>query len=418
MGLFIKDGRRPQVALIIVKFINNQAIFSYRMNVKTLKEFDFNNKRVLVRFDYNVPMENGIVQNDKRIKASLPTINYLLEKKAKIIIMTSAGRPKGKVVEELRTTDIAKKLSLLLGKEVKKANDCIGSEVEQSVAELNPGDILLLENLRFHPEEEKNDEEFAKSLAKLGDIYVNDAFANSHREHASMHAITKFLPGCVGLLVEKELSTILNAVENPERPFVVLIGGAKLETKIPIIKKMLEKADKVLVGGAMMFSFYKARGLEVGKSKFEAEFVDIAKELLEEDKLLLPTDVVVASEVSEDAESETVSYDNMPTDKMGLDVGPDTVRVFSEELKKAKTIMWNGPMGVFEIEKFAIATNELGKVIADIDAVKIVGGGDSVAAIERAGLEDKFTLVSTGGGASLKLIEKGTLPALKALEDQ
>lgn len=388
------------------------------MAILTLKDMDFRNKRVLVRFDYNVPMKNGKVENDKRIKASLPTIKYLIAKQAKIIIMTSVGRPEG-IDESLRTNDIALKLGQMLGITVKKSNDCIGDVAKKDVEALKPGEVLLLENLRFYAEEESNDPSFAKQLSSLGDIYVNDAFANSHREHASMYGITKFIPSCAGILLEKEVNTILEIMESPKKPFVVIIGGAKLETKIPVINKLLKKADKILLGGAMVFNFYKAQGLEIGKSKYDKDQLLLAKELAKKagDKLILPIDIVIADGINQMAYTETVDIESIKKDLYGLDIGLKTVKMFADEIADAKTIMWNGPMGVYEIDKFAKGTNELAKAIAKVDAIKVVGGGDSVAAIEKLGMEDKFTLVSTGGGASLTLIEKGTLPGIKALED-
>ena len=390
------------------------------MKFFTLKDFDFKDKKALVRVDYNVPLgDDGKVRNDKRIRASLPTLNYLLENGAKIIIMTSAGRPKGRVVENFRTTDIASVLSGLIGKPVKKLDDCIGRDVSAAVDDMKQGSIIMLENLRFHTEEEANDKGFAKELASLAGIYVNDAFANCHREHASMHAITRFLPSCAGMLLEKEVSTILKTLENPEKPFVVVMGGVKLETKLPVIESLLKKTDKILLGSAMSFSFYKAQGKEIGKSKYEKDKVGLAGNLLKKagDKLVLPVDVVVTEEVDADSESKTVSADDIPSDMMGVDIGEETVELFRKELEHAKTVIWNGPMGVFEIEKFAKGTNAVAETIAGLDAVTVIGGGDSAAAVEKLNLEKKFTLVSTGGGASLKLIEKGTLPALEALEE-
>ena len=383
----------------------------------TMKDFNFENKKVLVRVDYNVPLdENGNVKNDKRIRSSLPTIKQLIEQNAKIIIMTSVGRPKGKIIDNLRTKGIAEALSKLIDLPVKSVDECIG--IEDEVDKLKPSQLIMLENLRFHPEEEQNDADFARKLASLGEIYINDAFANCHRAHASMHAITQFLPSCAGLLVENEVNTIKNVLENAEKPFVVLIGGAKLETKIPVIRSLLKKADKILVGGAMIFNFYKAQGLEIGNSKYEPDITEFAKELLEEakEKIVLPVDVVVANEISENALVQTVGIGSIEKNELGLDIGNETINLFCKELETAQTIIWNGPMGVFEIETFAKGTNEIAKRIASMAAVKIVGGGDSVAAIEKLGLEDKFTLVSTGGGATLELIEKGTLKALEALE--
>jgi len=389
------------------------------MKFPTLKDMDFKAKKAIVRVDYNVPLDDeGNMTSDKRIRSSLPTLNYLLDNGAKVIIMTSVGRPKGKVDEKLRTTKIAEKLSDLIGKDVKKADDCIGEEVKKTVDELGDGEIIMLENLRFHKEEEENDDNFAKELAGLADIYVNNAFANSHREHASMHAITKFLPGCAGLLVEKEVTQLLETLQNPEQPFIAIMGGVKLETKIPVLKSILKKTKKVLLGGAMIFTFYKAQGLEVGDSKVDEEKIGMANEFLDEfnDKIVLPVDIVLAEEFKEDADAWNVDVSNLPPEGLGLDIGPKTIELFREELQNAKTVFWNGPMGVFEFEKFSNGTKEMAKILAELDAKTIIGGGDSAAAIEKLNMEDRFTWISTGGGASLMLIEKGTLPALKALE--
>ncbi len=393
------------------------------MDFLALKDLDVEGKRVLMRVDFNVPLdEHGNVTNDKRIRACLPTLNYLLERSAKLILMTHVGRPKGAVVGTLRTDGIALKLSSLLGRAVGKANDCVGEAVKRQADGLMPGQVLLLENLRFHPEEEVNDDGFAKQLASLAEVYVNDAFANCHRAHASVHAITRFLPSCAGLLVEKEVKALSAVLENPEKPFVAVLGGVKLETKLPILKRFLGAADKILLGGAMIFNFYKAKGLEIGKSVHDDEQIPVARQLLEGDstgKIVLPADVVVASAAGAGSPAETVSYDRIPADKNGLDIGPATVAAFTKELSKARTVLWNGPMGVFEIADFAKGTEAIARTIAGLqdDVVQVVGGGDSAAAVEQLGLQDCFTLVSTGGGASLKFIEKGTLPGIEALKE-
>ncbi len=393
-------------------------------NKKTIRDIDIRNKKVIMRVDFNVPLdENRNITDDTRIKAALPTIKYILEQNAALILMSHLGRPKGKVKEELRLDPVAKRLSELLGKEVKKANDCIGEEVKKLADELKPGEVLLLENLRFHPEEEENNEEFAKQLASLAEIYVNDAFGTAHRAHASVAGIAKFLPAVAGFLMEKELKYLGGLMENPERPFYVVLGGAKISTKIGVINSLLEKVDGMLLGGGMIFTFFKAQGFNIGKSLLEEDQIETAKEILEKikssgKKLLLPVDVKVASEISDNADTETVKVENIPDDKIGVDIGEETIELYKKELSNAKTIFWNGPLGIFEIEKFAQGTLEIAKAIAEHPGTTVIGGGDSVAAVKKFGLEDKITHISTGGGASLKFLEGKKLPGVEALEDK
>jgi 3-phosphoglycerate kinase len=374
-----------------------------------IKDMDFKNKIVLIRVDYNIPLKDKVIQNDLRIKASLDTIKLILEKGAsKIILMSHVGRPKGKFDENLSTKNISKRLSELLNMQVKHVNDCINYKIPEEK-------IIMLENLRFYKDETDNDKEFAQKLAQNIDVYVNDAFGTCHREEASVHAITKFLPSVPGLLLEKEIKAL--SLENPEKPFIFILGGAKLDTKLPIIKTMLNKADKILLGGAMIFNFYKAKGLKIGDSLFEENMINEAKELLNNKKLILPKDVVVAREFSNESESKIVNVKNIEDGWRGLDIGPKTIKNYIEILKEAKTVAWNGPMGVFEFDNFAKGTYEIAKALSEINTKTIIGGGDSASAIEKLGLNDKFYHISTGGGASLELLSGKKLPALEALKE-
>ena len=374
-----------------------------------IEEIDMKDKIVLVRVDYNVPIKDKIIQNDMRIKASLNTIKLILEKGAsKIILMSHLGRPKGNLVEEYSTKPIAESLSKLLNLNVKHINDCINYELPEEK-------IILLENLRFYKEETANDEEFAKKLAEKADIYVNDAFGTAHREEASVHAITKYIQSVPGLLLKKEIESL--TLDNPERPFMFILGGAKLDTKLPIIKSMLNKADKILLGGAMIFNFYKAKGYEIGDSLYDENMIDEAKKLLENEKIILPIDIVIAKDFSNESENKTVEIDKIEKSWRGLDIGEKTIKHYIDILKEAKTIAWNGPMGVFEFEKYAKGTLEIAKALSVLDAKTIIGGGDSASAIEKMNLKDKFTHVSTGGGASLELLSGKELPGLKALKE-
>jgi phosphoglycerate kinase len=390
------------------------------MSKKTVKDISVKDKRVLLRVDFNVPLADGEVADDTRIRAALPTIQYLLDQEAAVILMSHLGRPKGKVSEELRMDPVAHRLSELLGQEVIKVDDCIGPEVERAAAGLQPGQVLLLENLRFHPEEENNDQTFAQRLASLADLYVNDAFGTAHRAHASTSGVPRYLPAVAGLLMERELDFLDKALARPERPFVAILGGAKVSDKIGLIRNLLSKVDLLLIGGAMANTFLKAQGYEVGQSLVEDESLPMARELLQQaaGKLVLPVDVVVGDDFAAEAKAKTVDIETVPPSWRILDVGPGTLNLFKEKLASAKTVVWNGPLGVFEFPKFAIGTITLARALAETQATTIVGGGDSIAALRQAGLEGKMSHVSTGGGASLELLEGKTLPGVAALEDK
>ncbi|MBN3890529.1 MAG: phosphoglycerate kinase [Nostoc sp. JL31] len=397
-----------------------------KKSLASLSSADISGKRALVRVDFNVPVDDqGNITDDTRIRAALPTIQDLTQKGAKVILASHFGRPKG-VDDKLRLTPVAKRLSELLGQEVIKTDDSIGDEVAAKVGALQNGQVLLLENVRFYKEEEKNDPEFAKKLAANADFYVNDAFGTAHRAHASTEGVTKFLsPSVAGYLVEKELQYLQNAIENPQRPLAAIIGGSKVSSKIGVIETLLEKCDKLIIGGGMIFTFYKARGLNVGKSLVEEDKLELAKSLEAKAKergvaLLLPTDVVLADNFAPDANSQTVSIENIPDGWMGLDIGPDSVKFFQEALADTKTVIWNGPMGVFEFDKFAVGTEAIAHTLAEIGktgTTTIIGGGDSVAAVEKVGLADQMSHISTGGGASLELLEGKVLPGIAALDD-
>jgi len=391
---------------------------------KTVADLDVAGKKVFLRVDFNVPLdEKGNITDDTRIRASLPTINYLIQKRAKVIIVSHLGRPKGKVVEELRLTPVANRLSELLGREVKKAPGCIGEEVEKMVADLKEGEVLLLENVRFCPGEEKNDPEFAKKLASLADIYVNDAFGTAHRAHASTEGVAHFLPAVAGFLMQKELETLGNLLENPPRPFLVILGGAKVSDKIGVIYRFLDKADVLLIGGGMANTFLKASGLQTGKSLVEEDKIEVAKEILtlaneKEKSFYLPEDLVVVPELKENAPSKIVKKDAIPLEYLAVDIGPETIKTYKAICSKAKTIFWNGPMGVFEMKPFAKGTYEIAEAVANSAAVSIIGGGDTVAAVEQSGLTEKINHISTGGGASLEFLEGKELPGVKVLADK
>ncbi|MGL5032434.1 MAG: phosphoglycerate kinase [Microcystaceae cyanobacterium] len=403
-----------------------------KQSIANLTPADLDGKRVLVRVDFNVPLDDaGAITDDTRIRAALPTIQDLSSKGAKVILVSHFGRPKGetlveRVKDNLRLTPIAARLSKLLGKPVAKPNDCIGAEVETAIAALGNGDVLLLENVRFHPGEEKNDPEFAKKLAANADLYVNDAFGTAHRAHASTEGVTHYLkPSVAGYLIEKELQFLQGAIEEPQRPLVAIVGGSKVSSKIGVIETLLEKCDKLIIGGGMIFTFYKARGLSVGKSLVEEDKLELAKTLEAKAKakgvqLLLPTDVVIADDFSPNANSQTVSIENIPDGWMGLDIGPDSIKAFEDALADCKTVIWNGPMGVFEFDKFAAGTEAIAHSLAALTAkgaTTIIGGGDSVAAVEKVGVAEKMSHISTGGGASLELLEGKVLPGIAALND-
>ncbi|PIG91858.1 phosphoglycerate kinase [Gloeocapsopsis sp. IPPAS B-1203] len=399
------------------------------MSKKTLANLsasDLSGKRALVRVDFNVPLDDqGNITDDTRIRAALPTIQDLTQKGAKVILASHFGRPKG-VDDKLRLTPVAKRLSELLGQEVIKCDDCIGDEVANKVSGMQNGQVLLLENVRFHKEEEKNDPEFAKQLAANADVYVNDAFGTAHRAHASTEGVTHYLsPSVAGYLIEKELQYLQSAIENPQRPLAAIIGGSKVSSKIGVIETLLDKCDKLILGGGMIFTFYKARGLNVGKSLVEDDKLELAKSLEAKAKergvqMLLPTDVVVADKFAADANAETVSVENIPEDGMGLDVGPDSVKMFQDALAECKSVIWNGPMGVFEFDKFAVGTEAIARTLADLTkqgVTSIIGGGDSVAAVEKVGVAEQMSHISTGGGASLELLEGKELPGIAALDE-
>ncbi len=399
------------------------------MSKKTLANLsssDLSGKRALVRVDFNVPLdEAGNITDDTRIRAALPTIQDLMQKGAKVILVSHFGRPKG-VDDKLRLTPVAKRLSELLSQEVIKCDDCIGEDVASKVAGMQNGGVLLLENVRFHPEEEKNNPQFAQQLAANADVYVNDAFGTAHRAHASTEGVTHYLsPTVAGYLMEKELKYLQGAIENPQRPLAAIIGGSKVSSKIGVIETLLDKCDKLLLGGGMIFTFYKARGLNVGKSLVEEDKLELAKSLEAKAKergvdLLLPSDVVVADKFAADANAQTVSVDNIPSDGMGLDIGPDSVKMFQDALADCKTVIWNGPMGVFEFDKFAVGTEAIARSLADLTkqgTTTIIGGGDSVAAVEKVGVAEQMSHISTGGGASLELLEGKELPGVAALND-
>lgn len=392
------------------------------MNKKTIKDIDVKGKRVLVRVDFNVPMENGLVTDDRRIQAALPTLNYLLDHGASLVLMSHLGRPKGGPDPKYSMGPVAAKLQELLGRPAKKLADCIGPEVETAVKAMQPGNVIVLENTRFYQEEEKNDPVFSAKLAALGEAYVNDAFGSAHRAHASTVGVTDTLrPAVAGFLMEKELEYLGRALANPTQPFLAIMGGAKISDKIAVIENLLSKVDSLLIGGGMANTFFVAQGLSVGNSLVEAEAVDTAKKLLAEhaDKLVLPVDCVVASEFKADAEAKTVPVDEVPADWMILDIGPATIAHFSNRLAAAKTVIWNGPMGVFEFPRFAEGTFAIARALAGLKgATTIIGGGDSAAAVEQSGLADKMSHISTGGGASLEFLEGKELPGVSALDDK
>ncbi|MBN1921017.1 MAG: phosphoglycerate kinase [Anaerolineae bacterium] len=391
------------------------------MNKKTIRDVDLHGKRVLMRVDYNVPIKEGIISDDKRIKATLPTIKYILEQGASLVLMSHLGRPAGTGYQaEFSLKPIAERLAELLGQPVLFATDCIGAEVEAMAAQLQPGSVMLLENVRFYKAETKNDMGIAESLAKLGDIFVNDAFGTAHRAQSSTEGVARFLPAVAGFLMEKEIDFLGRATENPERPYVVILGGAKVSDKIGVIRNMLSQADKVLIGGGMANTFFKALGLEVGDSLMEAEVLDVAKALLEEsaDKLALPMDAVVANAFDNEAQSKIVPVDEVEPGWRILDIGPATISKYEGILKTAKTVAWNGPMGVFEMPNFAKGTFAIADILAEIEATTIIGGGDSASAVKKAGVADKMSHVSTGGGASLEFLEGKVLPGVAILQDK
>jgi phosphoglycerate kinase len=392
------------------------------MGLRTIRDVDVQGKRVLVRVDFNVPIENGKVLDDWRLRATLPTIRYLTERGAKVILLSHLGRPKGKRDEQFSLRPVAQRLSELLGQPVQFADDCVGEVAEQTVAQLQAGEVLLLENLRFHAGEEANDDSFAQQLARLGDVFVNDAFGAAHRAHASVHAITKFLPSYAGLLMEREVTHLSRLLEAPEKPFVAVLGGAKVSDKIGVIRNLLTKVDALLIGGAMAFTFLKAQGYETGKSLVEADKLDLANALLGEARekgveLVLPVDVAVAESDAEDAATQVVPVTAIPADKAGYDIGPETANLFAERIRTAKTVFWNGPMGRFERTPFKAGTKAIAEALAQCSGTTVVGGGETAAAAFEFGIADKVTHVSTGGGAALELLEGRELPGIAVLKE-
>lgn len=397
------------------------------MNKLSIDNVELKGKRVLVRVDFNVPLDENLnITDDRRITEALPTIKKIMAEGGRTILMSHLGRPKGERKTEFSLKPVAKRLSELISKEVVFANDCIGEEVLNQSKALKDGDVMLLENLRFHKEEEKNDPEFSRKLAELGDVYINDAFGSAHRAHASTEGLTKYIKICAaGYLMQKELDYLGKAISEPKKPFTAILGGAKISGKIDVIQNLMNKVDTLIIGGGMAYTFYKALGYEIGKSLIEEEKVQLAKEIMDKfnnskAKLLIPEDVVVASEFSNDSPSTIVDVKNIPADKMGLDIGPKTIDKFSEEILNSKTIVWNGPVGVFEFDNFAKGTNAIAETLAkatEKGAITIIGGGDSAAAIKKAKLDDKVTHVSTGGGASLEFLEGKILPGVAALND-
>jgi phosphoglycerate kinase len=394
------------------------------MNKKSVKDIDVKGKVVFCRVDFNVPMKDGQVTDDTRIRAALPTIEYLTEQGAKVVLASHLGRPKGQVVEELRLNAVAEKLQELSGKNVVKTDEAYGETVKAEIAKLEEGGVLLLENVRFYPGEEKNDPELAKAFADLADIYVNDAFGAAHRAHASTEGIAKHIPAVAGFLMEKELEVLGKALSNPERPFTAIIGGAKVKDKIGVIQHLLDKVDNLIIGGGLAYTFIKALGHDVGKSLLEEDKVDLAKSFLDQAKekgvnFYVPVDIVVADDFSNDANTQIVPIDSIPSDWEGLDAGPKTREIYADVIKKSKLVIWNGPMGVFELDAFAGGTKAVAEALAEAnDTYSVIGGGDSAAAVEKFELADKMSHISTGGGASLEFMEGKELPGVLALNDK
>lgn len=395
------------------------------MNKKTIKDIDVRDKKVLVRCDFNVPLdsETGTITDNRRIRGALPTIKYLLDNNAKVILCSHLGRPKGEFNSKYSLKPVAEELSKLLGKTVTLAKDVIGEDAEKLTSNIKSGEVVLLENVRFHSEEEKNDMEFAKKLASFAEIYVNDAFGTAHRAHASTEGVSHYLPAVSGFLIEKELEFLGGALDNPARPFVAILGGAKVSDKIGVIENLLEKVDTLVIGGGMAYTFYKAQGLNIGTSICEEDKIDLAKTILEKAeakgvKIVLPIDNHVAAEYSNDADDKIVDKGEIPENYMGLDIGPKTIELFKDVVKNAKTVLWNGPLGVCEFTKYEAGTKAVAEILANSDAVTVIGGGDSAAAIEKLGLADKMTHISTGGGASLEFLEGKVLPGIACLNEK
>lgn len=423
MKSFIMNKVKGELGQLPSPLLTKGAIWS--MNKKSIKDVSLQGKRVFCRVDFNVPMQDGQVTDDTRIKAALPTISYLVEQGAKVILASHLGRPKGQAIEELRLTPVAKRLSELLdGKEVRKIDEAYGEVALAAVNKLADGDILLLENVRFYPGEEKNDSELAKAFAELADLYVNDAFGAAHRAHASTEGIAHHLPAVSGFLMQKELDVLGKALTTPARPFTAIIGGAKVKDKIDVIENLLEKVDNLIIGGGLAYTFVKAQGYEIGTSLLEEDKIELAKSFISKAeakgvKLYTPIDAVIAPTFAPDAESAVVDIDSIPEDQMSLDIGPKTAELYADVIKQSKLVIWNGPMGVFEFDKFANGTKVVAQALADSsDTYSVVGGGDSAAAAEKFGLAEKMSHVSTGGGASLEFMEGKELPGVVALNDK
>ncbi len=393
------------------------------MEKLSIKDIDLKGKRVLMRVDFNVPLEENLkISDDTRIRATLPSIEYILTQGAKLILISHLGRPKGKVVESLRLEPVAKRLEILLNKKVLKLDDCVGEEVKNKLSQLKEKDIALLENLRFHEEEKENSEGFARALASLGDIFVNDAFGAAHRAHASVVGVAKFLPAYAGFLLEKEIEYLSKAAKNPAKPYIVILGGAKVADKIGVIQNLLDKCSSILIGGGMAYTFLKAQGIEVGSSKLEPERIELAREILSNAKdknvdILLPVDHLVVTDIDTPQTSKVVE-EGIPQGLMGVDIGPQTIDLFKSRLNTAKTVLWNGPLGIFEKEPYSKGTEEIAKFLANSNATTIIGGGDTASAVSKFKLETKMTHVSTGGGASLEYLEGKTLPGIAVLKDK
>jgi phosphoglycerate kinase len=390
---------------------------------KSVRDIEVAGKKVFVRVDFNVPLENGKITDDTRIRETLPTIQYLIDKGAKVILASHLGRPNGQAVEELRLTPVAVRLSELLGKSVAKADESIGDAVKSQVAQLNNGDVILLENVRFYPGEEKNDAELAKSFAEVADLYINDAFGAAHRAHASTEGIAHHLPAVSGLLMEKELTVLSKALTKPDRPFTAIVGGAKVKDKIAVIENLIEIADTIIIGGGLSYTFLKAQGYEIGKSLVDNSKIDLAKSFLEKAKakgvqFLLPVDIIVGDDFSENANKKAVGIDSIPADWEGLDIGPKTREIYAKVIKESKLVVWNGPMGVFELNAFAEGTKAVAVACAETEGYTIIGGGDSAAAVEKFHLAERMDHMSTGGGASLEFMEGKALPGVVALNDK
>ncbi len=397
-----------------------------KKSISDLSAEQLKGKRVLVRVDFNVPRDKktGEIADDRRIKEALPTIKYLADKGSRVILVSHLGRPAG-VTEELRLTKVGERLSSLIGKKVLKLDDCIGEEVENSIASMKDGDVTLLENVRFYKEEEENDENFAEKLASLADVYVNDAFGTAHRAHASTEGVARVIPGVCGFLIQKELEIMGKALTEPKKPFVAIIGGAKVSSKISVIKNLAQKVDVLVIGGGMIYTFLRSQGVEIGKSLVEEKFLDQAKliwaelKAMQSLKLIVPVDDVVTTDISSpDAPVKTVPSGQIPSDMMGVDIGPETIKLIKDAVKDAGTVVWNGPLGIFENPKFSKGTIEVAKALAQSKAVTIIGGGDSASAVEKAGVADKITHISTGGGASLEFLEGKSLPGIAILQDK